>query len=109
MKKDLFASEERIDILQGQVSGLRVEEVDERKEEEVKYAKIDVGFIADAVDADGSNFDDQEGEDPVGGCGQRGSARTDCKRGVFGRHYRSKKGKSVTKNGSQSNSEWILT
>lgn len=69
MKKNLFPSEQRINILQGQVSGLRVEEVDERKEEEVEYAKIDISLVADVVDADRRNFDDQEGKDPVRGCG----------------------------------------
>lgn len=39
-------------------SGLRIEEVDERKEEEVEYAKIDVSLVADVVDADRRNCDD---------------------------------------------------
>lgn len=86
MKKNLFPSEQRIDILQRQVSGFRVEEVDEGEEEEVENAEIDISFVADAVDADRRDFDNQEGKDPVGGGGQRGSARTDCKGGVFGRY-----------------------
>jgi hypothetical protein len=91
VKKNLFPSEQRINILQRQISGLRVEEINERKEAKVEYAEIDVRFVADAVDADGRDFDDQESEDPVGGGGQRGSARTDCKWSVFGRYYRQKK------------------
>lgn len=86
MKKNLFPCEQHINILQRQISGFRVEEVDEGEEEEVENAEINISFVADAVDADGRDFDNQEGEYPVGGCSQRGSARTDCKGGVFGRY-----------------------
>lgn len=86
MKKNLFPCEQLIDILQRQISGFWVEEVDEGEEEKVENAEIDVCFVADAVDADGRDFDDQEGKDPVRGGGQRSSARTDCKGGVFGRY-----------------------
>lgn len=97
MKKYLFPSEQHIDILQRQIAGFRVEEVNERKEEEVEYAEVDVSFVTNTVDADWCNFNDQEGENPVGGRGQRGSARTDSEWSVFGRYYRPKKDKSVSK------------
>lgn len=86
MKNNLFPREQCIDILERQISGFRVEEVYQRKKEEVEYTEIDVRLVANAVDADGRDFDDQKGEDPIGGRGQGGSTRTDCERSVFGRY-----------------------
>lgn len=56
--------EEFIDLLKGQISSLRIEYVDEREEQEVEYAKVHIGAPSNVADADGSDFDDQEGEDP---------------------------------------------
>ena len=84
VKFDLFSSKQMVNLLERKVARLRIEEVDERKEAEVKdcwatlacwnvegYAnakehtgKIYVSSIADVGDADGSDFDDQECKDP---------------------------------------------
>lgn len=80
---DLLSSKEIVDLLERKVARLRIEEVNERKEAEIKdcwatlacnvegYAnareqtgKIYVGSIADVGNADGSDFDDQECKDP---------------------------------------------
>lgn len=72
-----------VNLLEGKVARLRIEEVNERKEAEVKdcwatlacnvegYAnvkehtgKVYVSSIADVGDADWSDFDDQECKDP---------------------------------------------
>ncbi|KAI6777148.1 hypothetical protein HG530_001093 [Fusarium avenaceum] len=69
VKQDLWPSEELVDLLERQEPGLGVEEVDERDEEGVEDAEV------------------HEGEDPVGGCGEGGSTRSDGKGGVLGGHW----------------------
>ena len=64
LQQDLLAGKEPVDLLQGQVLGLWVQEVDERQEAKVEDAKVDVGAPADAGEADGGDLDDEEGEDP---------------------------------------------
>lgn len=64
VKHDLFAREQLVDLLKGELPGFGVKEVDEGQEEEVEDAEVDVGSISDVVDANGGNFDDEEGEDP---------------------------------------------
>lgn len=60
----LLAGEEQVDLFQGQVARLRVEEVDQWEEAEVEDGKVDVGAVADVVDAHRGDFHDEEGEDP---------------------------------------------
>lgn len=50
VKKDLWASEQLVDLLEGQESGLGVEEVDKRNEASVENAEVDVCLPADARD-----------------------------------------------------------
>lgn len=59
-----LASKELVDLLQGQVAGLGVEEVDQGQEAKVEDAKADVGAPLDVGDADGGDFDDEEGKYP---------------------------------------------
>lgn len=86
VKKDLVAREKFVNLLQRQPLGLGIEEVNERNEEEVENAEVDVGPPADVVDGDGRDLDDEEGEDPVGGGGQGGSSCTDSEGRIFGGH-----------------------
>ena len=51
---------EAIDVLEGSVCGLRVEEVDDGQEGEVEDDPDDVEAPAEGLDADGSDFDDCE-------------------------------------------------
>lgn len=62
---DLVAGEEAVDLLEREVLGLRVEEVDDGNEEGVEDGEVDVRAPADAVDRDGHDFDDEEGKDPL--------------------------------------------
>ena len=86
VKQDLGTSEELVDLLERQKSGLGVEEVDEGNEEGVKDTEVDISLPADARDGYGGDFDDEEGEDPVGGCGEGSGAGSDSQGGIFGRH-----------------------
>ncbi|TKW51850.1 hypothetical protein CTA1_1111 [Colletotrichum tanaceti] len=85
MQLHLAAREEAVDLLEAEVLGLRVEEVDEGHEEGVEDAEVDVGAPANVPDADGGDLDDEEGEDPVGGGGERGGAGADGQGRVLGR------------------------
>ena len=87
VKQHLRTSKQLVDLLEGQKSGLGVEEVDEGNEEGVEYTEVDISLPADARDGYGCDFDDEEGENPVGGCGECSGAGSDSQGGVFGRNW----------------------
>ena len=60
----LLAREEAVDLFEGEIACLWVEEVDDRQKAKVEDGKVDVRAVADAGDADWSDFNNKEGEDP---------------------------------------------
>lgn len=86
---DPLSREEPVDLLQGQIPGLGIAEIDEREEAEVEDAEIDVRAPSDIPDADGRDLHHEEGEDPVRRCRKCGSACPDGKRRILGRHLHS--------------------
>ena len=76
VEQDLVAGEEEVDFLEGQARSFRIEKVDDGNETRVEYSKVNIGLVSDRDDADRRDFDDEEGEDPVGRrreCGRRGA------------------------------------
>lgn len=85
VQKHLLAREELIDTLQGQIARLGVEEPDEGQEAGVEDCKVDVRLPLQVLDGDWGDFDDEEGEDPVRGRGERGGLLARGKGRVLGR------------------------
>lgn len=60
----LLAREQPVDLLEGEIAGLWVEEEDDREKAEVEDGKVDVRAVSDVVDADRGDFHHQEGKNP---------------------------------------------
>lgn len=86
MQQNLLSCKQSINVLQREMSGFRVAEVDQRQEAEVEDRKVDIGPPLDVIDADWRDFHHEKGKDPVGGRSEGGSACSNGKGRVFSRH-----------------------
>lgn len=62
--------EDDVDFFEGTVAGFGVEEVDDRKGDEVGDGKDDVGPVSDVVESHWRDEDDDEVDQPVGCCAE---------------------------------------
>lgn len=65
MKHHLLPSKELVDLFERQITCFRVEEIDQWEEAGVEHAEVYICAPADAIDADRSDFDDEESEYPI--------------------------------------------